>query len=130
MYIVRLEYGKIEEAESADCQFRVCHYFDACFDFNFPFRPLLAFIRDGMRTKESRVELVLPEYFEYEDFVEGCFDLGDRQIGVYFEHSLAYVSFAADHPECLTLLKETTEGSVFRHDGYGLADAGRFTGNA
>ena len=115
--------GKGIETDWPDeCRFRVSQSFEACFDFNFPFRPLLTLIRDCMRMKESHVELVLQEYGEFEDFVTGSFDVASRKIAVYFEHSLAYLSFASDCRQDLELLIETTNGQDFQHEGYGLED--------
>ncbi len=132
MYEIRLGFGELESDETGKrgdagntelSRFRVCQNFDdACFDFNFPFRPLLEFVRDCIETSGTSVELVLPDYYEHEDFVEGRLGLTGRDVWVYFEHSLAYLSFSSYDRQDLNLLKEMTEGKQFRHIGYGLAD--------
>jgi len=96
---------------------------DAGFDFNFPFRPLLEFVRDRLTETSVSAELMLPEYIEFEDFVDGEMHLPDRRIGIYFEHSLSYVSFSSCRLENLKRLVSSADGLTFRHTGYGLSDA-------
>ncbi len=131
MYKIGLALGGIEEGgtgkgvEAGDperLRFRVRQFFDACFDSKFPFRPMLEFIRNCIERNENAVELVLPEYCEFEDFVTGRIVLADRQIAVYFEHSLAYLSFSSDTRQDLELLIAVTEGQEFQHLGYSLKD--------
>ena len=123
MYRLVLEYGEIEEAKSSDVPFHLCLQFEATFDFNFPFRPLLEYICDCVRKKIRSAELILPEYLEFEDFVEGEMKLPDRSIGIYFEHSLAYLSFSSEHQEDLEFLVSSSGGLALQHPGYGLDDA-------
>lgn len=131
MYEIRLAFEEIEEAgphsgvesdKFDDLKFCVSQHFDACFDFNFPFRPLLLFIRDCIKQQKNAVELILPVYGEFEDFIDGHITLGDRTIAVYFEHSLACLSFASDKREDLETLVAATTGQSFQHVGYGLKD--------
>lgn len=131
MYEIQLALGDIEEevpgkglesGESKAKKFRVSQYFDAWFDFNFPFRPLLAFIGESIEQNGPSVELALPEYYEHEDFITGSIILADEHVTVYFEHSLAYISFSSDDRPSLKLLSDTTKGRKFQHNGYGLEE--------
>ncbi len=131
MYEIQLAFEKIEEVSPSKAgesdsfeglRFCVSQHFVACFDFNFPFRPLLLFIRDCIKQQKNAVELILPAYGEFEDFIDGHITLGDRTIAVYFEHSLACLSFASDKREDLETLVAATTGQSFQHVGYGLKD--------
>ncbi len=123
MYEIDLACKWVEESKTSDAPFEVSQYFEAYFDFNFPFRPLLEFIRDCMRMKGSRVEIELPEYCKFEDFVSGSFIVQGRRIRIYFENSLAYMSFSSCNRGDLVMLLEASNGHRFLHVGYGLEDA-------
>lgn len=71
MYKLLLDYHDIDEVKSSDVPFHVCLQFDAAFDFNFPFRPLLEFIRARVSEHAGTAKLVLPDYIVFEDFVVG-----------------------------------------------------------
>ena len=123
MYDVVLNYDQIERDESADAKFHVCLQFDAAFDFNFPFRPLLAFIAECLRRQGVTTEVRLPDYFEFEDFVTGEFIVDGRETEIYFEHSLSYISFSSNSKVDLEQLITASAGRCFQHEGYGLNDA-------
>lgn len=122
MYDLLLQFGDIELEKSSDVPFHVCLQFEAASDFNFPFRPLLEFIRACVSEHAGSAELILPEYIEFEDFVVGELKLPDRAIGIYFEYSLCYLSFSSSRREDLELLVNCSLGLTFQHAGYGLKD--------
>lgn len=80
MYDIVLNYDQIEASDSAEIKFHLCLPFDAMFDFNFPFRPLLAFIAECLRRQSVSAEVKLPDYFEFEDFVTGEFIVDGRRL--------------------------------------------------
>ena len=123
MYELVLNYDQIEASDPAEMKFHLCLPFDAGFDFNFPFRPLLAFIAECLRRQGVTTEVKLPDYFEFEDFVAGEFIVDGREIGVYFEHSLSCVSCSSNSRADLEQLITLSAGKCFQHDGYGLRDA-------
>ncbi len=120
MYEVVLASGHIEVDRRPELRFYMCHYFDAAFDYNFPFRPLLAFIVECLRQEGVNAEVILPDYFEFEDFIEGSITVGDAEVEIYFEHSLSYISFSSNSQGDLNLLASAWEGKCFEHEGYGL----------
>lgn len=123
MYEVVLNCYGIEEHEESEFRFNVFHYCNRLFDFNFPFRPLIEFVAECLRGNGVKVEPTLPQYIELEDFVTGSLIMEGREIAVYFEHSLSYVSFASNSQEDLMMLVNASQGKVFQHMGYGLDDA-------
>lgn len=123
MYEVILNYDQVETHESAELKFHVCLQFDAAFDFNFPFRPLLAFIAECLRQQGVTADAKLPDYIEFEDFVTGHFDVDGREIGIYFEHSLSYILCSSNSQSDLVQIVTASAGISFQHEGYGLDDA-------
>jgi len=123
MYEVVLAYDRIEEDELSELRFHLCHYFDASFDFNFPFRPLLAFIAECLLQKGVNAEVKLPDYMEFEDFVEGSITVGSGEVAIYFEHSLSCFSLSTNSQEDLMMLVNASQGKGFQHKGYGLDNA-------
>ena len=123
MYEVLLAYERIEEDNLSELRFHMCHYIDATFDFNFPFRPFLAFIAECLQQKGFNSEVKLPDYIEFEDFVNGSITLGSGEIAIYYEHSLSYVSFASNSYDDLKFLLDASQNERFQHEGYGLDDA-------
>ena len=123
MYEMALNCDGIEEHETSAFRFEICYYFNAPFDFNFPFRPLMDFIAGCLKQADVTVEISLPHYMEFEDFVTGSLTVDGRQVGIYFEHSLCYVSFASNSPDDLMMLFNASQGKLFQHQGYGLDDA-------
>jgi len=120
MYSVILDFSKIKKDDFADSKFQTGQYFDALFDFNFPFRPLLEFVAECLRQQGVTVEISLPDYMECEDFVTGYLSVDGREVSIYFEHSLSYFSLASNSQEDLMMLVNASQGKVFQHEGYGL----------
>lgn len=123
MYSVILAFSKIDIEHPAESRFHTSQYFEACNDFNFPFRPMLQFIAECLRQEGVSVEISLPDYLEFEDFVEGYLNVDGRMVSIYFEHSLNYVSLGSNSEEDLMTLVNASQGKVFQHEGYGLEDA-------
>jgi len=65
------------------------------FDYGTPFREMLAEIAQALG-KDSQDDLQLPPYEAYEDFVEGVIQFDGTPLGVYYEHSLSYLSLTSD----------------------------------
>ena len=61
------------------------------FDHSTPFRKMLADIA-AVLAKEAPTSIELPGYDALEDEVEGVLRFGDEKIGIYYEHSLSYLS--------------------------------------
>lgn len=61
-------------------------------DYKIPFRSIIAELAE-LLSIEAKVTIDLPPYEKYEDFVEGSLNFGEHVLGIYFEHSLAYLSF-------------------------------------
>ena len=123
MYSVVVAFSKIENDGFADSKFYTGQHFDASYDFNFPFRPLLEFIAECLRQEGMTVDFSLPDYMEFEDFVEGSLRVDGREVAVYFEHSLSYFSLSSNSQEDLMMLVNASQGKVFQHEGYGLDNA-------
>ena len=123
MYSVVVAFSKIENDGFADSKFYTGQHFDASYDFNFPFRPLLEFIAECLRQEGMTVDFSLPDYMEFEDFVEGSLRVDGREVAVYFEHSLSYFSLSSNSQEELMMLVKASQGKVFQHEGYGLDNA-------
>lgn len=123
MYSVVLAFSKIENDDFVDSKFHTGQTFDASFDFNFPFRPLLEFVAECLRQEGVTVDFSLPDYMEFEDFVTGYLNVDGREVAVYFEHSLSYFSLSSNSQEDLMMLVNASQGKVFQHEGYGLDNA-------
>ena len=123
MYSIVLAFSKIECGCGAQSTLYTGQNFDACFDFNFPFRPLLDFLVECLLQEGVTVDLHLPDYMEFEDFVEGYLRVDGRQVALYFEHSLSYFSLGSISQEDLNMVVNASQGKVFQHEGYGLEDA-------
>lgn len=123
MYSVVLAFSKIERGGVAHSKFYTGQDYDACFDFNFPFRPLLDFLAECLRQDGMTVDLDLPDYMEFEDFVEGHLTVDGRRVDVYFEHSLSYLSLGSNSQAELIIVINASQGKVFQHEGYGLDNA-------
>ncbi len=123
MYSVVLAYEKIKADDRAESRFHTSQYFETCFDFNFPFRPLLQFVAECLRQEGVTIDFSLRDYMEFEDFVEGSLRVDGREVAVYFEHSLSYFSLSSNSQEDLMMLVNASQGKVFQHEGYGLDNA-------
>lgn len=104
------------------------------YDKNVPFRPLLTFILECLHEHGFATELTLPDYYDFEDFIDGSLviqfedDIDGTmvvqsfRIFVYFEYSLSYLSLSAEHEIGLRIVEACTNDRVFLHEGYGLTD--------
>ncbi len=70
MYSVVLGFSKIERGGVAHSKYYTGQHYDACLDFNFPFRPLLDFLAECLWQDGMTVDLDLPDYME-------CFNMRD-----------------------------------------------------
>jgi hypothetical protein len=61
------------------------------FDPSTPFRDMLAEIATVL-SRDAPTSVELPGYDALEDEVEGVLHFGDDEIGIYYEHSLSYLS--------------------------------------
>ena len=65
------------------------------FDHSTPFREMLTDIA-AVLSKDAPTRLELPGYEAMEDDVEGVLRFGKETIGIYYEHSLSYLSLMSD----------------------------------
>ena len=70
------------------------------FDFSTPFREMLTDIATVLN-KDAPTSVELPRYEAAEDDVEGVLRFGDEAIGIYYEHSLSYLSLMSDSANTL-----------------------------
>jgi hypothetical protein len=70
------------------------------FDYSTPFRDMLTEIATVLN-QEAPASVELPGYEALEDDVEGVLRFGDDAIGIYYEHSLSYLSLMSDNPNTL-----------------------------
>jgi hypothetical protein len=64
------------------------------FDYSTPFREMLTEIA-AVLNREAPASVELPGYDALEDDVEGVLRFGDEAIGIYYEHSLSYLSLTS-----------------------------------
>ncbi len=70
------------------------------FDHSTPFRKMLADIA-AVLAKQAPTSIELPDYVASEDAVEGLLRFGEEKIGIYYEHSLSYLSLTSSNPSTL-----------------------------
>ena len=70
------------------------------FDYSTPFREMLTEIA-AVLNREAPASVELPGYDALEDDVEGVLRFGDEAIGIYYEHSLSYLSLMSDSANTL-----------------------------
>lgn len=70
------------------------------FDYSTPFREMLSEIATVLN-HEAPASVELPGYDAMEDDVEGVLRFGDDEIGIYYEHSLSYLSLMSDSANTL-----------------------------
>ena len=70
------------------------------FDHSTPFREMLTEIATVLN-QEAPASIELPGYDASEDDVEGVLRFGDAEIGIYYEHSLSYLSLRSDSANTL-----------------------------
>ena len=61
------------------------------FDYSTPFRDMLSDIATVLNM-DAPTSVELPGYDASEDDVEGVLQFGDKKVGIYYEHSLSYLS--------------------------------------
>jgi hypothetical protein len=81
------------------------------FDYSTPFREMLTEIATVLN-REAPACIELPGYEALEDFVEGVLRLGDEEIGIYYEHSLSYLSLTSDNPNTLQKIADRLQPLV------------------
>lgn len=118
MYALPVEFNKAEDTKGWELSL----YVDRHFDSNVPFRPLLLFITESVRSQGIDADLLLPDYYPWEDFVEGTLKIRSFEIRVYFEYSLSYLTLIAEQSDGLKMVEACTHGKVFLHEGNGLPD--------
>ena len=70
------------------------------FDHSTPFREMLTDIA-VMLDQEAPTSVELPLYRASEDKVEGVLRFGDEEVGIYYEHSLSYLSLMSKNANTL-----------------------------
>jgi hypothetical protein len=70
------------------------------FDYSTPFREMLNEIATVLN-REAPASIELPGYEASEDDVEGVLRFGDDAIGIYYEHSLSYLSLTSNSANTL-----------------------------
>jgi len=70
------------------------------FDYTTPFRAALAEMVDVL-SRQAPSSIRLPDYEDWEDFVEGSLQFGGTTVHVYYEHSLAYLSLTSPSEDTL-----------------------------
>jgi hypothetical protein len=81
------------------------------FDHSTPFRDMLADIASVLND-EAPTSVELPAYDACEDNVEGVLHFGDEQVGIYFEHSLSYLSLMSDDASTLNVIADRLQPLV------------------
>ena len=66
------------------------------FDHSTPFREMLSEIA-AVLGKGAPASIELPGYSTLEDEVEGVLRFGDEPVGIYYEHSLSYLSLTSSN---------------------------------
>ena len=114
----RLEWHERGTDDSDVDQFEAIWWLDEHGVFNFDF-PMRSFLRDIAEAVKG--DLVLPTYFEYEDFVEGELMFDSNHVKIYFEHSLMYILFRATAQVVIgQLIVSANALSICSHSGYGV----------
>jgi hypothetical protein len=73
------------------------------FDYSTPFRDMLSDIATVLN-KDAPTSVELPGYDASEDDVEGVLQFGDEQVGIYYEHSLSYLSLMSESANTLHMI--------------------------
>ncbi len=81
------------------------------FDRSTPFREMLADIASVLND-ETPTSVGLPAYDAGEDKVEGVLHFGDEQVGIYYEHSLSYLSLMSDDASTLNVIADRLQPLV------------------
>jgi hypothetical protein len=70
------------------------------FDHSTPFREMLTDIA-AVLNRDAPTSVELPGYEAMEDDVEGVLRFGDESVGIYYEHSLSYLSLMSNSANTL-----------------------------
>ncbi|HET7885311.1 MAG TPA: hypothetical protein VFL62_03705 [Bradyrhizobium sp.] len=70
------------------------------FDYSTPFRDILTDIA-AVLNRDAPTSVELPGYEAMEDDVRGVLRFGNESIGIYYEHSLSYLSLMSESPKTL-----------------------------
>lgn len=62
--------------------------------------------------KEAPTSIELPVYVASEDDVEGVLRYGDEKIGIYYEHSLSYLSLMSSNASVLQRIADRLQPLV------------------
>ncbi|HZR74998.1 hypothetical protein [Bradyrhizobium sp.] len=81
------------------------------FDRSTPFRDMLSDIATVLN-KEAPTSVELPGYKASEDDVEGVLRFGDEEIGIYYEHSLSYLSLMSANANTLNIIADRLQPLV------------------
>lgn len=81
------------------------------FDHSTPFREMLADIA-AVLAREAPTSIELPGYQASEDDVEGVLRFGSEQIGIYYEHSLSYLSLMSSNANTLQRIADQLQPLV------------------
>ena len=81
------------------------------FDHSTPFREMLADIA-AVLAREAPTSIELPGYQASEDDVEGVLRFGNEQIGIYYEHSLSYLSLMSSNANTLQRIADQLQPLV------------------
>ena len=81
------------------------------FDHSTPFRAMLADIASVLND-EAPTSVELPVYDACEDRVEGVLHFGDEQLGIYYEHSLSYLSLMSGDASTLNVIADRLQPLV------------------
>ena len=81
------------------------------FDHSTPFRTMLADIA-AVLNDEAPTSVELPDYDACENRVEGVLHFGDEQVGIYYEHSLSYLSLMSDDASTLNVIADRLQPLV------------------
>ena len=81
------------------------------FDSSTPFREMLSEIA-AILNREAPVSIELPGYDALEDDVEGVLRFGGDELGIYYEHSLSYLSLTSDSPNTLQKIADRLQPLV------------------
>lgn len=81
------------------------------FDRSTPFREMLSDIA-AVLNDEAPTSVELPGYRASEDDVQGVLRFGDEEIGIYYEHSLSYLSLMSDDATTLNVIADRLQPIV------------------
>ena len=81
------------------------------FDHSTPFRDMLTDIATALN-QDAPTSIELPGYRAMEDDVEGVLRFGDEHIGIYYEHSLSYLSLISESAKTLNKIADRLQPLV------------------